>query len=450
MAAAADVALVLDEDGVVQDVSLGGMSTVEAEWPEFVGKRWIDTVSEESRSKVEALLRGAGEAVEPQWRQVNHPREGGDDLPVAYAAMPLGDNGHQVAIGRDLSPLSKLQQQLVQIQQSMERDYARFRQAEARYRFLFQIASEAILVVDAPSNRIVEANPAAGRMLGVSPQRLVDRVFPAGLTDRSMDRAKDYLAAVKTSGEAPEVVVRARNGASFRLAASLMRQGGESLLLVHLLPLEDGPLGGAPVNHRLFEIVEHSPDAFVITDLDGRILTVNPAFLEMCQLGASQQAVGKALDAWLGREGVDVPVLIRNLRAEGGAIRLYRTILRGELGTQLDVELSAVSVAEGEEPCLGFSIRVVTAPPTQDAGDRLPLPESITQLTELVGQVPLKELVRETTNVIERLCIEAALELTGNNRASAAAMLGLSRQSLYVKLRRYDLIDAEFDDAGKS
>jgi DNA-binding NtrC family response regulator len=48
--------------------------------------------------------------------------------------------------------------------------------------------------------------------------------------------------------------------------------------------------------------------------------------------------------------------------------------------------------------------------------------------------------------VIERLCIEAALELTGDNRASAAEMLGLSRQSLYSKLRRFGITDAEPDD----
>ena len=48
---------------------------------------------------------------------------------------------------------------------------------------------------------------------------------------------------------------------------------------------------------------------------------------------------------------------------------------------------------------------------------------------------------------IERLCIETALELTGNNRASAAELLGLSRQSLYVKLRRYGLADDSTDDA---
>ena len=45
------------------------------------------------------------------------------------------------------------------------------------------------------------------------------------------------------------------------------------------------------------------------------------------------------------------------------------------------------------------------------------------------------------TDLIERMCIEAALELTGDNRASAAELLGLSRQSLYIKLRRFGIGD---------
>ena len=56
------------------------------------------------------------------------------------------------------------------------------------------------------------------------------------------------------------------------------------------------------------------------------------------------------------------------------------------------------------------------------------------QIANLVGHMPLKDIVRETTDMIERLCIETALELTRNNRASAAQMLGVSRQSLYSKM----------------
>jgi DNA-binding NtrC family response regulator len=51
--------------------------------------------------------------------------------------------------------------------------------------------------------------------------------------------------------------------------------------------------------------------------------------------------------------------------------------------------------------------------------------------------------VAQTTDVIEKMCIETALELTRNNRVAAADMLGLSRQSLYVKLRKYGLLNKD-------
>jgi DNA-binding NtrC family response regulator len=66
---------------------------------------------------------------------------------------------------------------------------------------------------------------------------------------------------------------------------------------------------------------------------------------------------------------------------------------------------------------------------------------SVAELSHLVGRMPMKDIVNETTEMIERMCIQSALELTHNNRASAAEMLGLSRQSLYVKLRRFGIID---------
>lgn len=56
-----------------------------------------------------------------------------------------------------------------------------------------------------------------------------------------------------------------------------------------------------------------------------------------------------------------------------------------------------------------------------------------------VGQIPLRDLVRAQIDVFEKECIEATLKLTGNNRAAAAKVLGLSRQGLYDKLRRYGI-----------
>ena len=106
-----------------------------------------------------------------------------------------------------------------------------------------------------------------------------------------------------------------------------------------------------------------------------------------------------------------------------------------------EVEISACSVNAADMQCLGFAIRDVGRR-LADASlsDREP-PRSASQMTELVGRAPLRDIVRDTTDLIERMCIEAALELTGDNRASAAELLGLSRQSLYIKLRRFGIGD---------
>jgi DNA-binding NtrC family response regulator len=69
--------------------------------------------------------------------------------------------------------------------------------------------------------------------------------------------------------------------------------------------------------------------------------------------------------------------------------------------------------------------------------------EGLRNVMRLVGYSTLKEIVDETTEIIEKMCIEAALEMSGNNRAAAAELLSLSRQSLYVKLRKFGILNKE-------
>jgi transcriptional regulator PpsR len=185
----------------------------------------------------------------------------------------------------------------------------------------------------------------------------------------------------------------------------------------------------------------------VVTDREVRVVSANSAFAEMAQLTNPEQANGKALERWLGRPGIDLNVLVAKLR-QNETVRMFATVLRGEHGAVTDVEVSAVPLQVEAVVSFGFAIRDVGRRLSPSARSDRELPRSADQLTELIGRVPLKDLVRETSDVIERLCIEAALNLTGNNRASAAELLGLSRQSLYVKLRRFGLADASDDTEG--
>lgn len=438
---AADIAVIVDESGVVSDLAFGSddlLSDFSADW---IGQPWIATALPESRANLELLLKEANHQGATRWRQISHTSLHGVGIPIQYRALRLSEGGPIMAMGRSLQGMAALQQQLVDAQQALERDYWRFRQVETRYRLLFRMVSEAILIIDAPTQRVVEANPAAGQLLGETPTRVIGRPFPEGFDPESTQAINGLLAGVRAAGRADDVRARLIDSMQeFLVSASLLRQENVSFLLVRLSPLlTDSASTAMPeAKARYLRVLENAPDCMVITDADGRILTANITFLNLAELATEQQARGESLERWLGRPGVDLNVLMANLR-QHTTVRLFATTLRGEYGSTTEVEISAAAVRNGERPYFGFFIR--------DVGRRLHAEPSISpeqtrwldQLTDRVGRVPLKELVRESTDTIERLCIEAALKLTGDNRASAAELLGLSRQSLYVKIDRYGI-----------
>jgi transcriptional regulator PpsR len=132
--------------------------------------------------------------------------------------------------------------------------------------------------------------------------------------------------------------------------------------------------------------------------------------------------------------------------ARSGKMRLYSTRLEGAFGSQLSVELSVTHM-----PGTGFAfvlrdtsrlevMRDSAAPVPAQPGAAPMSDDAMRNVMDLVGSAPLKDIVSATTDVVEKMCIETAVELTNNNRVAAAEMLGLSRQSLYVKLRKYGLL----------
>jgi transcriptional regulator PpsR len=443
IASATDIALIVDEVGVIRDVAIAAQDLVDdlAGHARWHGRRWVDTVSEDSVGKVGLLLADASTKRAPQWRHLNHPAVAGPDVPILYAAVRAGASQRFVAFGRDLRPISSLQRRLVDAQQSMERDYARIRHVETRYRLLFQLAPDAVLVVDGANQRVLDSNPAAhGLVAGIAePGAQITRAFSAE-TARSVAL---LVNGVLASGRPDDVHAHlAHDNREVVVSAFPFREASGFACLVRIAATHPDPAGTvvSKLKSKLLKLMESAPDAFVVTKDDGRVITANASFLQLAQLPTEERARGESLERWLGRAGVDLEIMIANLRRHG-SIRLFATSFRGELGEPATVEISAVTVMNGGDPCFGFAIREVGRRLLSESHPERTLPRSLDHLIELIGRVALKDLVRQATDVIERLCIEAALELSGDNRASAAEMLGLSRQSLYVKLRRYGLGD---------
>ena len=191
----------------------------------WVGKAWVDTVTVESRAKVEAAAARFERCGSAALAHGQPSSSAGADMPVMYAAVKMNGDGQVVAFGRSMQPMANLQQQLVSAQQSMEREYLKLRQAEARHRLLFQVASEAVFIVDAehaqgdrgqPGRRTTARRgyPAAG---GPS--------VPGRLRRASTQALQGLLGAVRATGRTSDAVVTSIDGGrEFRASASLFRE----------------------------------------------------------------------------------------------------------------------------------------------------------------------------------------------------------------------------------
>lgn len=439
--AASDIALVVDKDGRILD-SVEGTGFGSTLPPEWLGQNWGDLVTPETRPKVRAILDEGRTAGVSRERQLNHPMPDGSELPVGYTAVRIGPGDRLLVVGKDLKGLADLQQQLVEAQRTMESEYWQIRQAEARYRLLFQQSTEPVLLIDPDELRVTDANNAAGSVLGVPPARLIGRSFPpSGLRGAGPAADADLREMleefVRSGDDGLRVPVTLGNEVPWVLRWSLVRFDSERVVLSRLTPEREGERGtrrGVDV----FDLLENAPDGFVVADLDGNILLANDAFLRMAQVSGSDAVEGRSLGLWLGRPGADLTVLLTSLK-RGGQIRFFSTTVQGEHGLSSQVELSAVSARDAEIPCMGIVLRDVSSRLGVPRGGAKDLNRAVSDLTNQVGRVSLKHLVEDTVSLVELHFIDAALQLTGDNRTAAAELLGLSRQSLYTKLKRYKI-----------
>lgn len=442
--ASADISLTLNRDGVIQSIAFGNPDLRSPNLEGWVGKNWLDVVTSESRPKIQALLQDANETSLSRFRQINVPSLGSADLPLLCATLKIGSTGQIIALARDLREISLLQQRLVDAQQAIERDYTRLRQLETRYRVLFEMASEAVIVLDANTFKIIEANPRAADLLGDSVKKLNGRLLMDYLTKGDRIQVQSLLSKVAYTSTVADLNTSIQSGQEVYLSAAPFRNENQSLILVTLKRAgEFIDRQDSSAQSLVIQALENAPDGFIVTNSAGKILTANQAFLRLIMSDKLEQILNESLDRWLERSSVDLRVMLSNLQ-EKGAIKLFATSIRDTFGTLHPVEISAVSVPY-PHACLGFTIREVGSRIRSKIQPEESITRSSEELTQLVGRLPLKEIINETTDLIEQLCIKAALDLTRGNRVSASEMLGLSRQSLYIKLRKYNLSDQSKD-----
>ena len=438
--ATADLALLIDETGTVVDVAMRQDVCPPEVYHQWIGRPFVETVTSESRLKAKRLLAdGAGRS--ETRREINHPIPDARDLPVSYVLLPLTSGRGHVALGRDLRSAADLQQRLMTAQIAYDHEFEQVRSIEAQYRVLFETSTQSHLIVD-PRNRIViEANATARKNLSAHEPvgtSLEDLFAPEALAE--LDR---LIANAFSSGKSEQGTLQRRDDGGGRVSVNLrfFRHLGNSRLSVQIQPetAATGSRSGDFASRLFSGLGAASPDALVILDADMRVVLANQSYLDLLQVAEHSQIAGQTQSDRIGHRGVEMRVL-KNAIDNQGLVRTLTTHVTQTFGAAVPVEIGGTAIEVDGSRFYGLAIRRsdrAAAMQPQSGREEL---RPANDMIGLVGQMPLRDIVRDTTDIIERLCIEAALELTGNNRASAAELLGLSRQALYTKLRRFGLM----------
>jgi PAS domain-containing protein len=169
--------------------------------------------AEKLQNRFQALREGLRSSVDqPQvWCELVHKIDGsGLETPVRYSIHWLKSEDQFLLLGIDQRPVIELQQQLVQAQIAMERDYESRRELDTQFRILMEETKDAFLFVSASTRKITDISAAAANLLGISRTNAIGRDVGAELSGLTSSDLINAAANTSADEPAPRLEVSAR------------------------------------------------------------------------------------------------------------------------------------------------------------------------------------------------------------------------------------------------
>ena len=273
--ATGDGLFVIDLDGFIVEANPAAYRQLGYTYEEIIGLHRSTIVNPEYHSLVPEYLRVIQMGDQFQGRAID-VRKDGSTFPVEVLGRAFTYKGrpHTLSVVRDITKQVQAEEQL--------------REREEQYRSIFEAVTDSLTIGRQEDGQIVEANPAACKMLGYSYEELIGR-FPAELVP------PDFLPLVAEGLQ--EIQIGERNDPPPMVA---LRKDGSSILVEvhstqftykeksHHLTVSHDITERVQAEEQLREreeqyrgVFEATYDGLIITDLDGFLVEVNPASCSM-------------------------------------------------------------------------------------------------------------------------------------------------------------------------
>jgi PAS domain-containing protein len=219
---------------------------------------------------------------------------------------------------------------------------------------LFNAAAEPVVLIETTLGRIVDANPAAASLLGISRAALIGTLFLNSVHAFSCKGLRASVADALRTGNAKPIVVRARRvrtQVSVRLSTVVVPPS--SYLIARLAGANDA---ASAIPSLVMEAIESGAMGLLIADADLRVEYANRSFIEMLECASLEDLCGRVLTHWVEFSPEDIAQL-RTQMAQRRALSILVATLRGPQLLTRDIELHAVAVPDEHNPRWAFIVR---------------------------------------------------------------------------------------------
>jgi transcriptional regulator PpsR len=410
----------------------------------WINKNIYDFLTIESKEKLNFHLTSLSDLSQSstKWFELNHISENTGEFPVKYKGFKAANKKNVILIGNDLSPVAEIQKKFVNSQLALEREYSRYRSFETKYKALIEFSEEPLFLLDGVTGKILNLNDSAAKIINEKRDKLVGISLSKFFNFKNNSEFIELLKSdeiVKNYNSSKNI----KSKANFNFQSSIFRAENEICIIVRLQKENEVKVKENELNNILNKFYDNTRYGIVFTDSIGTIKYVNDSFISLCKIENQQLLIERPFSDFLARGIIDMKVLIE-ATLENGSTMPFKTqlISNYDIKTEIEITSTKTSINFVDYICFLISHRPnESEPETENNINENVVSEKATKkIMKLVGSAPLKDLVADTSDIVEKICIETALKMTKNNRVATAEMLNLSRQSLYVKLRKYNLL----------
>ncbi len=336
---------VVDLNGVIietnqRTVEMHGFTSKD----ELLGRNALELVAPRDRERIAANMRKAIKEGAIRGVEYTLPKADGSEFPGELSTSVLRDaSGKAVAhitIARDITKRKRMEEKL--------------QESEQYLRTLFDAAAGGILVIDPETHKIVDANPAIIKMIGVEREQIIGRVCHKFVCPAEVGKCPitDLQQRVDTS----ERILLNANGEKIPILKSvvpIMRHGQQYLLELLFDVTERKQAEEALRASQKFSssLLESSPNPITVVNLDTSIRYVNPAFEKLTGFTLAEIAGMKApYPWWLEGKRERVLAALKDSIEHGGRRTGTERMFQKKNGEHFWVTLSSAPVMQDGKP----------------------------------------------------------------------------------------------------